>query len=33
MIDVLLSTIYVLIALIVVLLAWAMILQYTTHND
>jgi len=33
MIDVLLYTIYVLIALIVVLMVWAMIHQYTTHND
>ena len=33
MIDVLLYTIYVLMGVLAVLVAWSVIHQYTTHND
>jgi hypothetical protein len=33
MIDVLLYTIYVLMAVLAVLVVWSVVHQYTTHND
>ena len=33
MIDVLLYTIYILMGILVVLVVWSVVHQYTTHND